>query len=191
MAAGTNYIDGNEDRIPKVPSLFMKFPYTLIGCSDAIRPHPATANYYFEGELALIIGKPCFNVSESEAADYIFGVTCANDVTAPDLLKKDGHFLRGKNLPTFTPLGPVIETEADRSHLRLQTRVNGKTVQDSTTDRMIFGPTALISYISQFFPLETGDVILTGTPQGGGKMERGDIIEIEIENVGKLYNIMA
>jgi len=194
IAVGLNYYDhikefGNRD-VPENPTLFTKFPHTVIAHTDAIQSHPASQRIDFEGELGLVIGKPCKNVTESEAPDYIFGATIVNDVTARDLQRADGQWTRGKNLETFCPMGPYVVTGLDLENLHIQSRLNGKIMQDSSTALMMNKPAKLVSFISQFIPLEQGDVISTGTPNGVGPMVRGDIIEIEIEGIGTLINIM-
>ena len=193
IAVGLNYYDHIKefgDRpVPTYPTLFMKMPQNMIGLNDAIIKHKGTNDVHYEGEMALLISKDCANVPEEEALDYIFGCTCLNDVTARDLQRADGQWIRGKNLPTFCPVGPCIVNGLDYGNLKIQTRINGKTVQNGTTADMIFPPAKLISMISEFIPLQKGDLITTGTPVGVGSLQRGDVIEIELENVGILRNI--
>ena len=193
IAVGLNYYDHIKefgDRpVPTYPTLFMKMPQNMIGLNDAIIKHKGTNDVHYEGEMALLISKDCANVKEEDALDYIFGCTCLNDVTARDLQRADGQWIRGKNLPTFCPVGPCIVTGLDYGNLKIQTRINGKTVQNGTTADMIFPPAKLISMISEFIPLKKGDLITTGTPVGVGSLQRGDVIEIELENVGILRNI--
>jgi len=119
------------------------------------------------------------------------GFTCANDVTARDLQKKDVQFTRAKSFDTFCPLGPHIETELDPSRLRIQTRVNGEIRQDGNTEQMVFKCDFLIEFISSVMTLYPGDVILTGTPAGVGPLSAGDTVEVEIEGIGVLRNVVA
>lgn len=194
IAVGLNYYDHIKefgDRpVPENPTLFSKMPHTVIGHTDAIISHPFSSRIDFEGELAIVISKHCKDVKAENAAEYIFGVTCLNDVTARDLQRADGQWTRGKNLETFCPIGPYVATGLDINNLHIQSRLNGKIMQDSSTSLMINSPARLIEFISQSFPLEKGDIISTGTPKGVGPMVRGDIVEIEIEGVGTLANIM-
>jgi 2-keto-4-pentenoate hydratase/2-oxohepta-3-ene-1,7-dioic acid hydratase in catechol pathway len=145
----------------------------------------------FEGELAIVIGRTAKHVKSADWRDYVLGFTCANDVTARDLQKKDVQFTRGKGFDTFCPLGPHIETELDVSDLRIATRVNGETRQDGRTSQMIFSCGALIEFITAVMTLVPGDVILTGTPAGVGPLNAGDTVEVEIEGIGVLRNAVA
>jgi len=142
----------------------------------------------FEGELVIVIGKTARNIKAAQWRDVVFGFTCANDVTARDLQKKDGQWTRGKSFDTFCPLGPCIETELDISDLQLNTRVNGQTRQHETTAKMIFDGPFLVEFITAVMTLDPGDVILTGTPAGIGPLQSGDVVEVEIEGIGTLRN---
>ena len=145
----------------------------------------------FEGELAIVIGREAKNVKASEWRDYVLGFSCANDVTARDLQKKDGQFTRGKGFDTFCPIGPCIETDLDVANLRVTTRVNGETKQDGSTAQMMFPPPFLVEFISGIMTLVPGDVILTGTPAGVGPLASGDVVQVEVEGVGVLTNHVA
>lgn len=194
IAVGLNYYDHIKefgDRpVPENPTLFNKMPHTVIGHCDAIISHPFSSRIDFEGEMALVISKHCKDVKAEDAGGYIFGVTCLNDVTARDLQRADGQWTRGKNLETFCPIGPYVATGLDMGNLHIQSRLNGRIMQDSSTSLMMHGAEKLVEFISQSFPLEKGDIISTGTPKGVGPMVRGDIVEIELEGVGTLANIM-
>ncbi len=194
IAVGLNYYDHIKefgDRpVPENPTLFNKFPHTVIGMNDGIENHPISERIDFEGEMAIVISKHCKDVKAEQADEYIFGVTCLNDVTARDIQRADGQWLRGKNLETFCPMGPFVATGLDYGNLHIQSRLNGKIMQDSTTALMMHSAQKLVEFISQAFPLEKGDIISTGTPKGVGPMVRGDVIEIELEGVGTLVNIM-
>jgi 2-keto-4-pentenoate hydratase/2-oxohepta-3-ene-1,7-dioic acid hydratase in catechol pathway len=202
MAIGRNYADHakeSQSAIPERPMLFAKFPTTIIGPSDEVTWDPGLSNKIdFEAELAVIIGKKARRVAEAEALDYVFGYTCANDVTARDLQRGDGQWVRGKSLDTFCPLGPWLVTAdevPDPQNLGIRCLVNGQTMQDSHTSQMIFGVAYLISYLSQAFTLLPGDILLTGTPDGVGAyreppvfMQDGDVMAVEIDGVGWLAN---
>lgn len=191
VAVGRNYADhakelGND--VPPEPILFLKPPSALLSPGAAIEMPSASSRVDFEGELAIVIGRRAKNIESAKWRDYVFGFTCANDVTARDLQKKDVQFTRGKSFDTFCPLGPWIETELDPSDLAIRTRVNGETRQDARTSLMIFPPSELVAFISGIMTLEPGDVILTGTPAGVGPLAEGDTVEIEIEGIGTLRN---
>jgi 2-keto-4-pentenoate hydratase/2-oxohepta-3-ene-1,7-dioic acid hydratase in catechol pathway len=141
-----------------------------------------------EGEVALVIGKRCKNIKEEEAMDYVFGCTIFNDVTARDLTKSDPQFTRGKGFDTFGPLGPCIVKGIDPTNLRIVTTLNGKVVQDGNTNQMSLSIPFLISWISQVMTLEPGDVLATGSPSGSCPMKSGDIVVVEVEQIGKLCN---
>jgi 2-keto-4-pentenoate hydratase/2-oxohepta-3-ene-1,7-dioic acid hydratase in catechol pathway len=141
-----------------------------------------------EGELALVIGKRGKNIKEAEAMDYVFGYTIFNDVTARDLTKNDPQFTRGKGFDTFGPIGPWIVTGIDPSNLRIVTTLNGEIVQNGNTNQMTFTIPYLISWISKVMTLEPGDVLATGSPSGSCPINSGDVVVVEIEQIGKLCN---
>jgi 2-keto-4-pentenoate hydratase/2-oxohepta-3-ene-1,7-dioic acid hydratase in catechol pathway len=181
-------IDEYAAQVPPAPSYFMKPPTTLNGHRGELRrPHGARFLNY-EGELAVVIGRMCREVPAARAPEVILGYTCANDVTARDLQRKDGQWTRAKGFDTFCPLGPWIETEADPADLAITTTVNGETKQDARTSLLLHDVPALVEYVSQVMTLLPGDVILTGTPAGVGPLEIGDEVTVAIENVGSLTN---
>ena len=191
VAVGRNYAEhakelGND--VPSEPILFLKPPSSLLSPGGAIEMPEASSRVDYEGELAIVIGRRAKKIDAANWRHYVFGFTCANDVTARDLQKKDVQFTRGKGFDTFCPLGPWIETDLDPSDLAIRTRVNGETKQDGRTSQMVFQPDALIAFISGIMTLEPGDVILTGTPSGVGPLSAGDIVEVEIEGIGTLRN---
>ena len=192
VCVGRNYAEhakelGNE--VPKEPLLFLKAPSAIIGNDDAIVIPPQSERVEHEGELAVIIGRECKNLSEADDPfKYVFGYTCLNDVTARDVQRKDVQFTRGKSFDTFCPVGPFIETELDVKNIRVTTRVNGEIRQEGRTSQMVFPVDFLIRYISQMMTLLPGDVIATGTPSGVSKMEPGDVCEVEVEGIGILRN---
>lgn len=194
VCIGRNYADharelGNEP--PSEPIIFLKPPSAVIGHGETIVRPPQSQRVDFEGELAIIIGTTARNVAAADWRRHVAGFTCANDVTARDLQKKDVQFTRGKSFDTFLPLGPVLETELDPSALRIMTRVNGQTRQDGNTGQMIFSCDRIVEFISAIMTLNPGDVILTGTPAGVGPLEAGDAVEVEIEGIGTLRNVVA
>lgn len=192
VCVGRNYSEhakelGNE--IPTEPLLFLKAPSAIINNGDPIVIPSQSQQVEHEGELAVVIGSKCRNLTESDDPfAYVFGYTCLNDVTARDLQRRDVQFTRAKSFDTFCPVGPFIETELDTSDLRVTTRVNGVMKQDGRTSHMVFPVEFLIRYISNMMTLNAGDVIATGTPSGVSKMESGDICEVEIEGIGVLGN---
>lgn len=172
------------------PFLFLKPTSSLISNEEEIilPSRDLTKQVEMEGELALVIGKRGKNIKEEEALDYVFGCTVFNDVTARDLTKSDPQFTRGKGFDTFGPLGPWIVTGIDPTNLRIVTTLNGKVVQDGNTNQMSLSIPFLISWISQIMTLEPGDVLATGSPSGSCPMKSGDVVSVEVENIGKLQN---
>jgi 2-keto-4-pentenoate hydratase/2-oxohepta-3-ene-1,7-dioic acid hydratase in catechol pathway len=202
IAIGLNYMDHcRETNIepPKSPIVFAKFPTAITGPGTPIRWSAGlTREVDYEAELAVVIGRTARRVSEAEALDHVCGYTAANDVSARDLQFSDGQWVRAKSLDTFCPLGPALVTAdeiPDPQALAIRCVLNGQIVQDSHTREMIFSVAHLISFCSQAFTLEVGDVILTGTPHGTGAfrtpklfMQHGDRVAIEIEGIGRLEN---
>ncbi|WP_291494425.1 fumarylacetoacetate hydrolase family protein [Desulfurella sp.] len=192
IGIGLNYndhIQEMKDEKPSVPKMFIKPSSTVIGPNEPIiYPKHMSKRVDYEGELGVVIGRVCKNVSVDQARDYIFGYTIINDVTARDLQSIDGQWTRAKGFDTFAPIGPFIETEVDPMNLKITTKLNGQIRQNSTTSHMIFNVYELVSFISQIMTLYPGDLIASGTPSGVGGVEVGDVIEIEIEKIGKLIN---
>jgi len=191
ILAGLNYRRHAEELkmpIPDHPLIFLKPPSSLIGQNDAIIYPACVKRLDYEAELAVVIGKKAENIDEKNSGDYIFGLTCLNDVTARDLQKEDGQWTRAKSFDTFCPLGPWVETDADGSDLDIKLYLNGEVRQNSSTRDFIFSIPRLVSFISGVMTLFPGDVIATGTPSGIGPMKAGDIVEVEIENIGRLIN---
>lgn len=183
---------------PDFPMLFHKTHTSLIGHNQSIVIPPVTKRVDYEAELAVIIGKTCYQVSEEDAMSYVAGYSCANDVSARDLQRRTSQFTAGKMLDTFGPLGPAMITAdeiEDVHNLNISLDLNGETLQSSNTKMMIFNVPFTISYISQICTLEPGDVILTGTPEGVGFprnppifLKPGDSVTVNVENVGSLTN---
>ncbi|WP_334110991.1 fumarylacetoacetate hydrolase family protein [Thermodesulfitimonas autotrophica] len=191
VCVGLNYRDHARELgypFPEEPVLFLKPPTAVIGPEEAIR-YPAVARQVdYEAELAVVIGKIARHVRPEEAAAYILGYTCANDVTARDLQKKDGQWTRAKSFDTFCPLGPFIVTAFDPSDATISLYLNGERRQHSSTKELIFDVAYLVSFISAVMTLYPEDVILTGTPSGVGPLKPGDSVVVEIEGIGKLRN---
>lgn len=200
ICAGLNYVDHAAEsgvEPPSKPLLFAKFPNALVGGEQAVKvPASLAERLDYEGELAVVIGRHCRDVAVHSALDYVLGYTIANDLSARDAQFSDGQWLRGKSADGFCPLGPAIVPASavpDPQALRIVTRINGETVQDGSTADMIFSVAELIAYCSQFFTLEPGDLLLTGTPPGVGfartpplYLGDGDLVEITIDGLGQL-----
>jgi len=189
---GRNYAEHVAEmgyQTPTTPSIFLKPPTALIGPgADVVLPRTDLSDEVeHEAELAVIIGRVTRNVSEADALDYVFGYTCADDVSARDLQRLDPNNTRGKGFDTFLPVGPWIETELDLSSPQtVRTRVNGELRQDGHTGQMIHSVPFIISFISQFSTLLPGDLLITGSPGGSGRIAPGDAVEIEVGGVGVL-----
>jgi 2-keto-4-pentenoate hydratase/2-oxohepta-3-ene-1,7-dioic acid hydratase in catechol pathway len=187
--------------LPKAPLLFAKTANAIGGHENVVAIPANSSQLDFEAELAVVIGKQCRGVSREEAGNYIAGYTCANDLSARDMQFSDGQWYRGKSCDGFGPLGPWIATPCEignPQNLRIRLWLNGQTMQDSNTCNLVFDVPALVEYISGYITLEPGDVILTGTPPGVGFsrtppvfLKSGDVVEVEIENIGVLLNRIA
>lgn len=184
--------------IPKSPIIFSKFSNCAVGSGGAILLPPGSEQVDYEAELAFIIGRSAKNISREDAMGHVFGYTNFNDVSARDFQFADGQWQRGKSCDTFAPMGEFTATAdeiTDPHNLRIQFRLNGETLQDSTTAELIFRIPELIEFLSASITLEIGDVIATGTPPGAGFarkppvfMKDGDIAKVEIEGLGVLSN---
>ena len=192
VAVGRNYSEHAAELGNPVPEdeplLFLKAPSSLVFDGGEIVLPTESERVDYEGELALVIGRQIKRWPERDWLGALAGVCCANDVTARDLQKKDKQFARSKSFDTFCPVGPAVVPDLDPSDLSIQTRVNGAIRQSSRTSAMVFSPSFLVAYISQMMTLMPGDLILTGTPAGVGPLAAGDVVEVEIENVGVLQN---
>lgn len=191
VCVGLNYADHAKElnlTIPDEPIIFLKPASTVIGPGDPIIYPDLSTQVDYEAELAVIIGKLTRQISPAEAREKIFGYTCGNDVTARDLQRKDGQWTRAKSFDTFCPLGPWIKDDFDPQPAEIKLWVNQVLKQDSNTRQMLFSVDYLVSFISQVMTLLPGDVILTGTPFGVGPVNPGDIIEVEVQGLGRLTN---
>ena len=174
--------------VPEEPLIFLKPSTSVSGPGDPIPLLPISHRVDYEGELAVVIGRIARNVRAEEAFRYILGYTCGNDVTLRDLQKKDDQWARAKGFDGSCPLGPWIQTELDPIDVHLETRVNGVVRQSANTSDMVFGVATIIEFVTEFMTLLPGDVIMTGTPEGVGKLEPGDKVEVEIDGIGVLMN---
>lgn len=200
IAIGANYrkhVLEFGGALPERPLIFIKLTTSLLSPEKPIElPRRAPSEVDYEGELAVIIGRKCKDVPPERAHEYIFGYTCANDISARDCQQRiDSQWARAKSFDTFCPLGPWIETELDPKEAGIMTRLNGKTMQNSNTSDLIFDVPHLVSYCSSNFTLLPGTVILTGTPEGVGGardpqvfLRENDVVEVEIEGIGILRN---
>jgi 2-keto-4-pentenoate hydratase/2-oxohepta-3-ene-1,7-dioic acid hydratase in catechol pathway len=191
ICVGLNYLDHAKEvgmEIPEEPVMFMKPATSVIGQDDKIIFPEMSKQVDYEAELGVVIKKEAKDISIEEAKEYILGYTCFNDVTARDLQAKDGQWTRAKSFDTFSPIGPVIETDLDPSDLKIELFQNGVLKQNSTTAQMIFSIQEIVSFISQVMTLRPGDLIATGTPPGVGPVELNDKIEVKIEGIGTLTN---
>ncbi len=195
VAVGKNYRAHAAEMgtpVPEEPLLFLK-PSTTVTADGQPIYHPEQSHRVdYEGELALVIGDRTKNCTPEQARSQIWGYTIANDVTARDLQQKDGQWTRAKGFDSFCPLGPWIVRELSAG-ARLQTFLNDepKPRQSALLDQMVFFPEFLVSYISGVMTLLPGDVVLTGTPEGVGPMEEGDLVRVEIEGIGNLENYLV
>lgn len=190
IAIGLNYRDHAEElelEIPAEPIIFLKPPSAVIGHLGTIILPRQSQRVEYEGELAVVMGREARDVKAADADEYVLGYTCGLDMTARDLQHKDGQWTRAKSFDTFCPLGPWVETDLDSGDdLGIELKLNGDTMQSSSTSNLIFSVPHLVEFVSSLMTLLPGDVIMTGTPAGVGPVEPGDIIDLEIEGVGKL-----
>lgn len=191
IGIGRNYADhvaemGNE--IPPAPLMFLKPNTAVVGPGDPIMLPEFSEEVSYEAELCVVIGRICKDVPEERVAEVVFGYTCGNDLTARDAQRTDGQWARAKGFDGSAPLGPWIETELDPDNLTIRGLLNGNVVQEGSTQQMIWGVSSLVSAVSQAFTLLPGDVIMTGTPTGVGRVSAGDRFEVEIEGLGTLAN---
>jgi len=189
LAVGLNYRSHLRDRPePESPGLFAMLPTTIIGHEDDIVIPPDASEVHYEGELVIVMGKRAKNVSVSEAADSILGVTAGNDVSERTWQRGDLQWVRAKGSDTFGPLGPAIAAGLEYNDLLIETRLNGELRQSERTRDLIFNVETIVAYISRYVTLLPGDVIFTGTPGSTSAMQPGDVVEVEVEGVGVLRN---
>ena len=178
-------------KVPPEPLYFIKAPNTYLDPGQAIRKPACDSRIIFEGELAVVIGRETRAVAEAAALEHVFGYTCANDVTAVDILTRNPDFAqwcRAKGFDTFCPFGPTIATDLDLSVVHVRTILDGSERQRYPLTDMVFSVPQLVSRISRDMTLFPGDMILCGTSVGVGVMKSGSTVEIEIEGIGRLSN---
>jgi len=201
IGIGMNYLAHTEElkrKQPEAPSLFVRFPDSVVGHGQSLVRPAASEQHDFEGELAVIIGRTARHVGVADALDHVAGYSCFLDGSIRDWQYRTSQFTAGKNFFHSGAFGPWLVTAeeiADPQALRLETRVSGEVMQQGNTRDMCFGIAELISFLSTIFPLEPGDVIATGTPSGVGAarepqrwLRPGDVVEVEIEGIGALRN---
>lgn len=203
IALGLNYVDhANESQmeLPSVPLLFLKATTSLTAHkSRIVLPKEAPSEVDYEAELGVIIGRRAKNISGEQVSEYIFGYTCANDVSARDCqLRIDKQWARGKSFDTFAPVGPVVETEFDPTDVRIKLLLNGQCMQDASTKDMVFSVADTVSFLSRNMTLLPGTLIMTGTPRGVGFARKpptflkpDDQVAVEIEGIGSLENTVV
>lgn len=191
IAVGKNYHAHATEmggEAPTSPLIFLKPNTAVVGPGDDIRLPADSEQVEYEGELAVVIGAVARNVAVEDFAEVVFGYTIANDVTARDIQRTESQWARAKGYDTFCPLGPVIETELAWDELNIETRLNGKVVQQGSTAEMVHSVPELVAFASRIFTLLPGDIILTGTPAGVGRVANGDTVAIDISGIGTLFN---
>jgi 2-keto-4-pentenoate hydratase/2-oxohepta-3-ene-1,7-dioic acid hydratase in catechol pathway len=192
VAIGLNYKDHAAEQgkaVPLEPLMFLKPSTSVIGPDQPIVLPDGAGRIDYEAEVAIVIGRRAWQVSEDEALDYVFGITCLNDVTARELQKKDVQYTRAKGFDTFAPMGPCLARGHDlKAPIGIEGWVNGERRQCSSTRELIFDIPRLIAHITAVMTLLPGDVISTGTPAGIGPLAAGDTVTVMVEGVGALTN---
>ncbi len=191
VCVGLNYRDHAGEMgkaLPTEPMIFLKPPSSVLSPGDAIRLPPGVGRVDHEAEIAVVIGRRAHRVPRARAWDYIFGITCLNDVTARDIQRREVQYTRAKGFDTFTPFGPCIAVGATGSPRGIEGWVNGVRRQASTSAQLIFAIDELVEYITFVMTLEPGDIISTGTPAGVGILKAGDIVTVQVDGVGSLTN---
>ena len=192
VCIGLNYREHIEEVGMKeldTPHFFLKPPTCLIGSGDSIVIPEQAERVDYEGELGLVISRRMKNVAEADVLSHVLGYTCFNDVTERALVKKSMSFLsEAKGFDTFGAVGPYVVTDLDPDCLEIRTRLNGETMQQDNTASCLFHVPYILHYISRCMTLLPGDIVATGTPKGVSPMKAGDVVEVEIEGIGKLIN---
>ncbi|MGN6326550.1 fumarylacetoacetate hydrolase family protein [Pseudolysinimonas sp.] len=192
VCVGLNYAEHRADMAgvdaPENPLIFLKPNTAVVGPGDVIRIPPVEGRITHEGELVVVIGRIAKQVKAENWADYVFGYTIGNDVSARDQMFADGQWARAKGYDTFAPIGPWIETELDPDDLEIQTYVDGEPRRHGNTKDLIHKIPELIAYISDVWTLLPGDIIMTGTPSGLGGFVDGQTVDIDIAGIGRLSN---
>ena len=194
VCVGRNYVEHAKEHdaeVPKVPLIFLKPPSSIVSPDEAIILPPQSQQVEHEAELVAVIGKRTRGITPEQAYDYIFGYTVGNDITARDLQRSDGQWTRAKGFDTFCPIGPWVDTEFDPSDALITCKVSGQPRQMASTRDMVFSVGTVIAFVSSVMTLEPGDLVFTGTPAGVGPLKAGDVVEVEIEGLGRLSNAVA
>ena len=194
VGAGANYHSFIEKKgipVPEQPKLYIKPSTSIANPGDEVLCPSADDTINYEGELGVVIGRTCKNVSKQDALKYVFGYTCVNDVTDITMMQADVQWDRGKSIDTFLPCGPFISDSVNCSDVMITTKVDGELRQKMSTSDMVFNVADLIEFISKYITLCPGDVIATGSPAGAGRYQPGQTVSIEIEGIGLLENTMA
>jgi len=192
VCVGLNYLEHIQELgvpIPKEPIIFLKPPSCLIGNGESI-VYPTFANRVdYEGELAVVIKKKMARISEDQALAYVLGYSCFNDITEREMAGRDPFLLTlAKSFDTFGAFGPYIVTDLDPNNMELKTYLNGQLMQQDNTKNCVFNVGRVLSFITRHITLYPGDVVITGTPKGIAPMKPGDVVEVTIEEIGKLTN---
>ena len=192
VCVGLNYAEHRADMAgidaPENPIIFLKPNTAVVGPGDPIRIPPVEGRITHEAELVVVIGRIAKQVPAERWADYVFGYTIGNDVSARDQMFVDGQWARAKGYDTFAPIGPWIETELDPAGLEIRSYVDGEPRRHGNTRDLIHGLPELIAYITDVWTMLPGDIIMTGTPSGAGGFLAGQVVEIDIEGIGRLSN---
>jgi 2-keto-4-pentenoate hydratase/2-oxohepta-3-ene-1,7-dioic acid hydratase in catechol pathway len=191
VCVGLNYPEHKKDMGvggPATPLLFLKPNTAIIGPGDAIQLPPNVGKIVHEGELVVVIGKIAKQVKAANFADYVFGYTAGNDVSARDLMKLDGQWARAKGYDSFAPIGPFIETDLDPQNQEITTFVDGEKRRHGNTKDMLHPVAEIIAFASDVWTLLPGDIIMTGTPAGLGGFVAGQTVDITISGIGTLSN---
>ena len=184
VCVGRNYVGHASElgnTVPEEPLIFFKPPSSVIAGGEAVSVPPDAGRVDFEGEIGVVIGSRCSRVAEADAWNYVSGVVAVNDVTARELQRKDDQWTRAKGMDTFCPIGNVVPVEdVDTDALTVVTKVNGEERQRGEAREMAFSIPHVVSYISHFITLEPGDLVATGTPEGIGPIQPGDVVTVEL-----------
>lgn len=192
VCVGKNYAKHAAEmggEVPKEPLIFLKAPSALIADGQPIEMPEWAGRVDYEGEIAVVIGRRATKISRDDAWDYVQGILPLNDVTARDLQKSDNQWSRAKGFDTFCPVGTMVPLDrVDVGSLEVITRVNGEVRQQGPMTDMVFPVPVILEYVTRAMTLEPGDIVATGTPDGIGPLQPGDVVEVEVTGVGKVTN---
>lgn len=192
VCIGLNYrghIEEIRATVPERPQFFLKPPSSLIGHGDEIIFPPGAERVDYEGELAIVIKDKMKDTPEHETLNHVLGYSCFNDVTERAIVMKNiADLILAKGFDTFSALGPYLVTDLDPNNLELKTYLNGRLMQHDNTKNSVFSVQQILNYLSQCMTLYPGDIVSTGTPKGVGPMKPGDVVQVEVEGIGRLRN---